>query len=175
MHYFDPNSDILRQLTRIADAASTPYASPWSDWLKTLVLFVAGICTAYLADSIRSRASDKKEQLKLRRIVYYELARCFLNLHMLVGSSPMGKKARFAVLKDMSPFDGEAYIKQNPAVYYSLPGSEILMSMYHSFRPVCKVGPDTSKRFGLVEMKSPLGYFSECYKKTARFGVISSK
>jgi hypothetical protein len=160
MLFFDPNSEILRQLTRIADAASKHPASPWIEWGKTIASFVAGLCTAYLSDLIRNRSSDKKEQTRLRRIVYYELAGCFLNIHTLVGGVTALRRVRYTVLKEWCPFDGEAYIKQNPAVFYGIPEGALIKGMYYRFHEVGPGNSQEGKTFGLVEMKAPLGYFS---------------
>jgi hypothetical protein len=83
MIFVDQNTEILRQLTRIADAATAPHSSTWVEWLKTIATFVAGLLTAYLSDMIRNRSSEKTDRHKMRRIVYYELAQCFLILHSL--------------------------------------------------------------------------------------------
>jgi len=65
----DPNSEILRQLTRIADAATAPHTSPWIEWLRTIVSFIAGLLSAYVVDLLKNRSSDRNEQSKMRRIV----------------------------------------------------------------------------------------------------------
>lgn len=169
MLVIDPNSEILRQLTRIADAATKSSGSPWLEWVKTIASFIAGLYTAYLSDLMRTRSSDRKEQTRLRKIVYYELARCFLDIHALVGTETKLRRVRFQVMKELCAFDGEAYIKQNPAIFYSLPEAELIKGLYHRFH---NVGPGDSKvpkKYGLVEMKAPLGLFSDCFRTSAIF------
>jgi hypothetical protein len=38
--YFDPTSDLIQQLTRIADAVNRPGPPVWADWAKTLANFL---------------------------------------------------------------------------------------------------------------------------------------
>ena len=168
MVFFDGNSEMLAQLKRIADSLGAPHDSPWTEWLKTLTSFIAGICTAYIADWLRNRSTENKEQFRLRRIVYNELVGCFLQVHSMVSQVRSGR-TRFNVLQSISPFDGEVYMKQNPAVFYGLPEAQTLSVLYCKFRDVCRVERDKPRKFGMVEMKSPLGYFSDCYRSNRIF------
>lgn len=157
--------EILRQLTRIADAANTPHASGWTEWFKTIISFVAGLFTAYLGDLMKNRSSDVNDQNKMRRIVYYELAQCFLILHSMVGAETELKKQRYSVFKNLCSFDGEAYIKENPAIFYGLSEGQTLTQMYYWFHRVDGGGFTNPQTYGLSEMKAPLRFFSACYRE----------
>ncbi len=165
MIFFDTNSEMLRQLTRIADAANAPHSSPWTDWLKTIASFIAGLLTAYVADRMKNRSSDKNDQSKMRRIVYYELGHCFLDLHGTICVETTLRKIRYTVFKDLCPFDGEAYMKEHPAIFYSLPEGQILTWLYYWFHRVDGGGLENPRKYGLAEMKAPLRFFSDCYRK----------
>lgn len=161
----DPNSELIKQLTRIAEAASAPHTSPWAEWLKTIGSFIAGLATAYISDLIRTRSSENSEQTKMRRIVYCELASCFLSLNSAVGAETTLRGVRYKVFKDLCPFDGEAYMKNNPAVFYQLSEGQILTAMYYWFHRVDGGGIENPRTYGLSEMKSPLGFFSDRYRE----------
>src|SRR5580693_5767702 len=104
--FLDPNDAIVQQLKRIADAASKPTSSPWLDWLKTIASFVAGLVTAYFSQEIQTITGDRREQTKLRRIVYVELFKNFLELHSIVSpywkedGTPILKKMRFKLFRN---------------------------------------------------------------------------
>jgi hypothetical protein len=154
----DPNADLLKQLTRIADAMNTKGASAWLDWAKNLTSFVAGIITAYLSLLLQSRLSDKREQTKMRRIVYAELAQCFVWVDSMVRASPTpkpGKRVRYSVLKEICAYDGETYMKENRPVFYGLHEGVILSATYNWFHKLSAGGT-----YGLSGMKAPLRFFS---------------
>jgi len=161
----DPSAEILRQLTRIADAATASHTSSWAEWLKTVASFAAGLLSAYVTDLLRNRSSDRNEQGKMRRIVYYELAHCFIDLHQMIAATGTVATGRFSVFKDLCPFDGERYMKDNPAVFYALPEGQILTWLYYWFHRVDGGGLENPRIYGLVEMKAPLRFFSDCYRK----------
>jgi hypothetical protein len=156
----DPNSELLKQLTRIADAMSKTGISAWLDWIKTLAAFILGIITAYLSLLLQGRASDRREQSKMRRIVYSELAQCFVLLDSMVRNTPPGRGARYEMRQDLCAFDGESYMKENRVVFYELPEGAVLTWIYYQFHSVRAGGT-----YGLVEMKGPLGFFSEKFKE----------
>lgn len=160
----DSNAETLRQLTRIADAVSAQHTSPWWEWLKTIASFVAGLLTAYLSDMIRSRSSERSDQSRMRRIVYSELAQCFLMLHSWVGDEKTLKGQRYTVFKNLCDFDGEAYIRQNPAIFYGLPEGQVLTQMYYWFHRVDGGGLENPRTYGLAEMRAPLRFFSDRYR-----------
>jgi len=158
------NAEILRQLTRIADAANASHTSGWTEWLKTIVSFIAGVFTAYLGDLIKNRSSDVNDQNKMRRIVYNELAQCFLLQYSMIGAETELKRQRYRVIKNLCAFDGEAYMKENPAVFYGLPEGQTLTQMYYRFHRVDGGGLQSPSIYGLAEMKAPLRFFSKCYQ-----------
>jgi hypothetical protein len=163
--FVDPNGELLKQLTRIADAMNERHASAWLDWIKTLASFILGLVTAYLSLLLQSKSTDRKEQSKMRRIVYSELAECFLFLDSTVRYTPTEIKnrgARYQMFQDICSFDGEAYMKANRVVFYQLPEGEILTWMYHWFHKVSAGGT-----YGLVEIKGPLGFLSEKFQESA--------
>lgn len=84
----------------------------------------------------------------------------------MVGQETTLRKMRFHVFKDLCPFDGEAYIKQNPAVFYGLPEGQILLQMYYWFHRVDGGGLENPQIYGLAEMKAPLRFFSDRYRKS---------
>ena len=105
----------------------------------------------------------------MRRIVYTELARCFLDLDVVVRDNvePNGdlilKGQRFSTLQNLCNFDGESYMKNNPAIFYQLKEGEILKAMYHWYHRLDGnlLAPP---KFGLTEMKAPLSFFSDCFR-----------
>jgi hypothetical protein len=157
------NPEILRQLTRIADAANASHAG-WTEWSKAIVSFIAGLFTAYLGDLIKNRSSDANDQDKMRRIVYTELAQCFLLQHSMIGAETELKRHRYGVIKNLCAFDGEAYMKENPAIFYGLPEGQTLTQMYYWFHRVDGGGLQNPQIYGLAEMKAPLRFFSKCYQ-----------
>src|SRR5258708_30199854 len=62
----DPNAELLRQLTRIANALDKTGPSPWADWSKAVASFILGIITAYVGLWLQGRSSDRREQHKMR-------------------------------------------------------------------------------------------------------------
>lgn len=157
----DPlNSELLRQITRIADAMSKSGASAWLDWVKTLAAFILGIVTAYFSLLLQGRASDRREQNKMRRVLYSELAQCFVLLDSMVRNTPPGRGARYELRQELCAFEGETYMKENRAVFCELPEGAVLTWIYHQFHNVRAGGT-----YGLVDMKSPLGFFSEKFKE----------
>jgi hypothetical protein len=169
MIFSAPDNEMLRQLTRIADAVSTAHASPWIEWLRTIASFIAGviaaILTAYLSDLLKKRSSDEDEQSKMRRIVYQELGRDFLEIHSMIRGETKLRRARYTVLKNLCSFDGETYMKQNPAIFYGLSEGQALTWIYGSFHGIDAGGKDDRRVYGLAQMKAPLGYFSDCYRE----------
>lgn len=104
----DPNGELLKQLTRIADLLSKPAPSPWIDWIKTLAAFLIGIASGYVGLLLQARVSDKREQHKMRRIVYSEVAESFLLLHgMAAAAGNQGKAVRLQLHKEPCTFMGE--------------------------------------------------------------------
>lgn len=161
----DPNAEILRQLTRIADAASAPHPSAWTEWLKAIASFCAGLLLAYLTELVRHRSGDRDDQRRMRRIVYSELSRCFLELDSWVALAKAQNGVAFSVFKNLCPFDGETYMKENPAVFYGLSEGQILAWLYYRFHEVDGGGLQNPRTYHLVEMKAPLRFFGECYKR----------
>lgn len=166
----DPTGEILKQLTRIADGANRPQNSQWLEWARTIASFVAGLLTAYLSSLLQGRVVEAREEVKMRRIVYMELARCFLDLDVMVRDhvKPNGdlilKGQRFSTFQNLCDFDGESYMQNNPPTFYQLKEGEILKWMYRWFHKLDGSFAEPHK-FGLAEMKAPLGFFSDCFRK----------
>lgn len=89
----DPNTDLLNQLTRIANALSKPSPSPWIEWAKTLASFVAGIALTYIGIALQGSLGDRREQRKMRRIIYVELTNSFRYLFSMVSDLRTVKKS----------------------------------------------------------------------------------
>ena len=157
--FADPNGELLNLLTRIADAMNTKGAW-WLDWIKTLASFILGMIATFLGLWLQGRSSDRREQGKMRRVVYSELAQCFVLLDSMVRNAPPRRGVRYEMMKDLCAFDGEAYIKEKPAVFYELPEGIVLTWIYHHFHSVSAGGT-----YGLVEMKGSLGFFSEKFQE----------
>jgi hypothetical protein len=81
--FADPSGDLIRQLTRIADALTRSQPSPWLEWTRNLFSFVAGTVTAFLSIEVQARLGDARERRKMRRIVYSELTNSFALLYDL--------------------------------------------------------------------------------------------
>jgi hypothetical protein len=166
--FADPNSELVRQLTRIADAASAPHPSPWIEWFKTLASFAAGIFAAYLSDLLRTKHGAQTELNKMRKIVYYELGRWFIELHAIVGHETRLRKMRLKVWQNFGTYDGEQYMRDNPALYYQLSEGYVLKAMYYwCHRVDAGEGPfpDNGRTYGLTELKGPLRFISDVYRK----------
>jgi hypothetical protein len=82
--FADSTGELLKQLTRVADALSKKGPSPWIEWTKTITYCVAGLATAYFSQLLQGRLSDRREQNKMRRLVYSELAESFIQLDSMV-------------------------------------------------------------------------------------------
>jgi len=156
----DPSGELLKQLTRIADALSQPGPSAWMEWLKTIASFVAGLATAYVSQQLQGRLSDGREQKKMRRLVYSELAECFIQLDSMVRVAyQSARPCSFDIRRDLFTFDGESYMKENRAVFYELPEGTVLTWLYEWFHRV-----RAGERYPRALLKSPLGFFSETYR-----------
>lgn len=173
--FIDPNDALISQLKRIADAASKGAPSPWLDWLRTVASFVAGLVTVFFGQWIQGRASDGREQKKIRRVVYLELSKNFIELNSIVspywaksGKSIL-KKMRWGVLNSFITFEGEHLMVGNPAVFYQLEEGEILKWIYHWFHRLDVPKIDGSSKFGLAELRGPLSFFSDCFRKYPAF------
>ena len=167
----DPNDVIIQQLTRIANAVSKPAPSPWLDWLKMIASLVAGLGIAYLIQLLQGRTNDSREQRQMRRIVYRELAKGFLNIDFIMReyTGPDGNlilnRQRLRVFQNFCSFNGEAYMKGNTATFYQLGEGEILTSIYYWFHQIDGSSEAGGPVYGLAQMKAPLGFFSDCYRK----------
>ena len=139
--------------------------SPWLEWTKTITSFVAGLATAYVSQLLQGRLSDRREQSKMRRLVYSELAESFIQLDSMVRAvssapPPGGPRARgLSVLQNLFTFDGESYMKENRAIFYELPEGTILTWLYEWFHRL-----RAGESYPLAIFKSPLGFFSETFK-----------
>ena len=160
----DPNGEMLKQVTRIADAVSRAGYSPWIDWIKTIASFIAGLGTAYLSLLLQGRSSDRREQAKMRRIVYSELAESFIQLDSMTreATEKRLRGVNFRLMKDLFSFAGESYMKENPGVFYQLPEGPNLTWIYHWFHTL-----HAGETYPLPILRSPLGFFSDSFKTNA--------
>lgn len=168
----DPNDALIHELKRIADAVSKPATSPWLDWLKTLASFIAGLAIAYFSQQFQSSTSDRREKRKMRRIVYLEISKNFIELNSIVSpywkkdGTPILKKMRFSVMNQgLFTFDGELYMNGNTAVFYQLEEGEILKWIYYWFHRLDVPKIDGSNKFGLSELRGPLSFFSDRFRE----------
>jgi hypothetical protein len=168
---FDPNDALIHELKRIADAVSKPAPSPWLDWLKTLASFIAGLAIAYFSQQFQSSTSDRREKRKMRRIVYFEISKNFMDLNSIVSpywrkdGTPILKKMRYKILNQgFLTFEGELYMKENTAVFYQLEEGEILKWIYYWFHRLDIPKIDGSNKFGLAELRGPLSFFSDRFR-----------
>jgi hypothetical protein len=157
------NSELVTQLSRIADALSTPKQSPWLEWIKNIASFVSGLLTAYLGLILQGWFADRKEQTKMRRIVYSELAQSYLTIYSIVDSTTGSNAPRkeMHVMKEMFTFDGEAYMKENRAVFYQLRESRLLTALYSRLHCI-RVG----ENYNLLLLRSDLGFLSDALKES---------
>jgi hypothetical protein len=143
----DPNTDLLNQLTRIADALSKPGPSPWTEWAKTLASFVAGIVLTYLSITLQGRLGDMREQRKMRRIIYVELTHSFLCLFDFASGLRETKKPvrspnsageihppSVRMVNPPFTFEGEDYMREQRSVSYELSEMVALKRMYDDLR-----------------------------------------
>ncbi|MGD0631955.1 MAG: hypothetical protein ABR987_21705 [Terracidiphilus sp.] len=161
----DPSAELLKQLTRIADEMNRSGPSPWIDWFKTVASFVTGLVTAYASVVLQGWSSDHKEQNKMRRIVYCELADSFLFLHHAVDAATHcpthAPAATLSVLQNLFNFDGESYMKENRATFYQLPEGPILALLYTRFHTI-RVGGT----YQIPVLKGDLGFFSDSFNSS---------
>ena len=158
----DPSGEVLKQLTRIADAVNKALPSPWLDWAKTIVAFLLGLATAYITQLIQGRFRDRKEKGKMRRIVYSELAQSFLYMHQMAieaASSGNSQTPDLRLLQAPCTFEGETYLKQNSNVFYQLPEGMTLTWLYSHFHTV-----QAGSTYALPLFQSPLRFFSQSFK-----------
>ena len=171
----DPNADLLNQLTRIADALSKATPSPWTEWAKTLASFVAGIALTYFSIALQGRLGDRREQRKMRRIIYVELTNSFLYLYELASSTHTMKgsprKPNSAgeihppMVRLINPpftFEGEDYMRQHNSVSYELSEMATLKRMYVE---LSRLSPGKTVTLGELEM--PLVHFGMAFKSYA--------
>jgi len=170
----DPNADLLKRLTRIADALSKPGPSPWTEWAKTLASFVAGIALTYFSIVLQGRFGDIREQRKMRRVIYVELTTSFIYLSEMASGSRSMKKLpsspNSAVeihppMRLVNPpftFEGEEYMGQHHSVSYELSEMATLKRMYDY---LSRLSPGKTVTIG--DLESPLRYFGRVFKNDA--------
>jgi hypothetical protein len=145
--FSDPNVEILKQLTRIADALNKPQPSPWVEWVRNLASLIAGGLLAMFSIKLQTKAHDTVEHKRMRRIIYRELAantlevygivRAFSNETVVAGPKDVKRGYKdppaFEILNPPWTFDGEEYMQQNRSVAYELPEMVFLKRMYVEF------------------------------------------
>jgi hypothetical protein len=134
----DPNSELLTQLTRIADALGRSAASPWTEWVRTLASFIGGMGASYFTITMQKRSGERHAQAKMRRIVYRELTASIVTLYVIVQhleKDPADTSWVRHALGDIPfAFDGEDYMRENRDVAYGLAEIVTLHTMYSRFR-----------------------------------------
>lgn len=172
--FTDPNSDLVQQLTRIADALSKPGPSPWLEWLRNLFSFIAGIATAFLSIEVEVRLGDARERRKMRRIVYTELTHGFrdlyevaCNLDSVSGRRPRRPNSKGEIhppsVRFVNPgftFDGQEYMRQHSSVCYELSEREELKRMYEE---LSRLSPGSTASIG--DLQIPLVHFGKMYQE----------
>lgn len=170
----DPNGDLVRQLTRIADALSKPGPSPWLEWARNLFSFIAGILTAFLSIEAQARLGDSRERRKMRRIVYVELTHSFrwvyemlVNLDSVSERRPRSPNSKGEIhppsIRFANPsltFDGREYMRQHSSVCYELAERQELSRMYEE---LSRLAPGKSATIG--DLQVLLVHFGEMYTK----------
>jgi hypothetical protein len=168
--FTDPNAEILKQLTRIADALGKPGPSPWVEWVRTLSSFVAGVFLTMLSIRLQAMSHDTSEHKRMRRIIYRELAGATLELFGIVRGFS-GKKTEVKpedikkgykdppLLRIVNPpwtFEGEDYMRQNKSVAYELPEMVFLKRMYFELHTFA------------AGTKHPIGAFKSVLRKISK-------
>jgi hypothetical protein len=171
----DPNTDLVKQLARIADELSKPGSSPWTEWAKTIASFVAGMALTYFSIALQGRVGDKREQSKMRRIIYTELANSFLYLFEMASGLRATKKSpgrpnsageihppMVRLINPPFTFEGEDYMRQHHSVAYELSEMAALKRMYVE---LSRLSPGNSVSLGDLEI--PLVHFGMAFKSDA--------
>jgi hypothetical protein len=168
--FADPNSELLKQLARIADALSKTSPSPWIEWARTLASFVVGMAVSYFSIMFQNTTGDRHEQRRMRQIVYRELTESILQLCSFVdnmsgmkprvSSSGSIRQPSFQIMNPPFTFEGAEYMRQNHDVSYGLPEMIMLKRMYEDYR---RFSPGKSVSIG--EFKAPLVRFGQAFSK----------
>jgi hypothetical protein len=171
----DPNADLIKQLTRIADELSKPSPSPWTEWAKTIASFVAGIALTYFSIALQGWLGDMREQRKMRRIIYVELTRSFFCLFDFASGLRETKKPvrgpntagkiHLPSVRIVNPpftFEGEDYMHEHRSVSYELSEMVTLKRMYHDLH---RMSPGETVTLG--ELEFPLIGFGMAFKNDA--------
>lgn len=171
----DPNTDLVNQLTRIADALSKITPSTWTEWAKTLASFVTGVVLTYFGIALQGRMGDMREQRRMRRIIYLELTNSFLYLSGLASCVRPTQKSpslpnsegeirppTFKILNPLFTFEGEEYMRQHQSVSWELPEMPALKRMYGELN---SLSPGNSVPIGALEI--PLVHFGRAFKNDA--------
>jgi hypothetical protein len=173
--FIDPNDAVLHELKRIADAVSKPAPSSWLDWLKTLATFILGLATAFLSQQLQGWLGDDREQTKMRRVVYLELSRNFIDLDFMVAKNwnddgtPILNGVRWKILNPFLTFDGERLMNEDKKLFYELKEGEVLKQIYYWFHHLDIPKADGTNKFGLSEMRGPLSFFSDRFRAYQTF------
>lgn len=173
--FIDSNDVLLNELKRIADAVSRPAPSPWFDWLKTVASFVLGLATAFISQQLQGWLGDNREQTKMRRVVYLELSRNFIELDFMIArnwnndGTPILNRMRWTILNPFLTFDGERLMNEDKKLFYELKEGEVLKQIYYWFHHLDIPKSDGTDRFGLSEMRGPLSFFSDRFRAYPAF------
>ena len=157
--FIDPNDAVLHELKRIADGVSKPAPNAWLDSLKTLATFILGLATAFLSQRLQAWLADDREQTKIRRVVYLELSRNFIELDFMVAKNwnedgtPVLNGVRWNILNQFLNFDGERLMNEDKKLFYELKEGEVLKQIYYWFHHLDVPKADGTNKFGLSEMR----------------------
>jgi hypothetical protein len=161
----DSSAELLQQLTRIADALSKP-ASPWTEWARVFASFAGGVLITYLGIFLQGFVGDRREQTKMRRIIYRELADAIIWMHDMMdilseGDNPESSKPDSSFWIDDPSFavHGDEYMSQHQNVAYELREMGFVKQIYSRLRTF---GP--GKIVHLAQVKGLLIRMSKAFR-----------
>ena len=103
-----------------------------------------------------------------------ELARGFIEWESLLQEhvKPTGELIltgmRMRINSNLCTFTGEAYMKEHPTTFYQLEEGVLLTHIYiwfHRLDPDSEIDPPGKHGYGLVQLKGPVAFFSDYYRK----------
>jgi len=131
------------------------------------------MATTYFSIALQARSGDKREQTKMRRIIYVELTASFIELDSMVWNvRSVDRKPRLPnskgeihppsmrVLNSFFTFEGEEYMRQHHSVAYELPKMVELKRMY---KGLSHFSPGNIVSVGALEV--PLVKFRKVFKE----------
>ena len=111
----------------------------------------------------------------MRRVVYLELSRNFIDLDFMVAKNwnddgtPILNGVRWKILNPFLTFDGERLMNEDKKLFYELKEGEVLKQIYYWFHHLDIPKADGTNKFGLSEMRGPLSFFSDRFRAYQTF------